>query len=365
MRIKSYFANSVTEAMNRARVELGSDAMIIATNRTSGDVARLGQYEVVFGVNEMAPPLPEEVAPPSPLLAAPEGLERLRERMEELRKSVAKKREQASAARPAPIAPKVAASLIAAGFPEAAADELARVVQLRSRDEKSAATYALGEALAERVRLNSRIGCGGPGRSTVALVGPPGAGKTSMVVKLAVNYGIAMDRPTRLISTDTYRLGGSELLARYARWMEIKLDLAESAESLERLLVAGDRNELLLIDTPGYGPAHFGSAMPIAGVLSKRANVDVHLVLPSYASAATLASTVERFKPFLPSKLMFAGLDMCESIAPVLALAVASELPVSFLSVGERVPEDLEEAAVDGLAARLLPVLMEAAASAA
>ena len=50
MRIKSYFANSVTEAINRARAELGPDAMIIASNRTQEGSERLGAYEVVFGL---------------------------------------------------------------------------------------------------------------------------------------------------------------------------------------------------------------------------------------------------------------------------------------------------------------------------
>ena len=50
MRIKSYYAQTIPEAMERARVELGAEAMIIASNKTSGDTQRLGTYEVVFGV---------------------------------------------------------------------------------------------------------------------------------------------------------------------------------------------------------------------------------------------------------------------------------------------------------------------------
>jgi flagellar biosynthesis protein FlhF len=190
-------------------------------------------------------------------------------------------------------------------------------------------------------------------------------GKTSTLVKLAVTYGLATGRPTRFISTDTHRLGGSELLTRYARWMGVKVELPGSIDALERVMGTGDRNELVLIDTAGLSRANLASAMPLAGFLSKRAGVDVHLVAPAYASAHALASIAAQFKPFLPSKLLFTGVDMAESVAPVLALAIAGDLPVSFLGTGDQVPEDLEEAVAAKLAARLLPALMEAAAPAA
>ena len=364
MRIKSYFANSVTEAINRARTELGPEAMIIASNRASEDAERPGAYEVVFGVANAG--TGAEAESTAEAHTTPEGLERLRERMEELRKSVSKKREQAAASRFAPFGPKVAASLLKAGFPEAVAEDMGRALQVRSRGDKQAAPAdPLAAALSERLRFSPRFGSGNQGRSIVALVGSPGVGKTSTLVKLGVTYGLASGRPIRFISTDVNRLGGTDLLCRYARWMGVTVDLPRSLEALEQCLEGGQRNELVLLDTPGYSRANFQSALPLAGLLSKRAGIDVHLVLPAFASPADLASTVTRFKPFLPSKVIFTSVDLCESIAPALALAIAEEMPLSFLGTGDQVPEDLEEAGSAKLAARLLPVLMEAAASAA
>ena len=105
--------------------------------------------------------------------------------------------------------------------------------------------------------------------------------------------------------------------------------------------------------------------MPLAGFLSKRAGVDVHLVLPAYASARDLASLAAQFKPFMASKLLFTCLDMAETPVPAMALAMAAETAVSFLGTGVEVPEDIEEATAGQFAARLLPMLLEAAASAA
>jgi flagellar biosynthesis protein FlhF len=285
--------------------------------------------------------------------------------MEELRKSVSRKREQASAGRGLPLSPKIAATLLEAGFPQTVADDLARAMQIRSRDDKETIAGALETGLSERIRVSPRLGSEGPGRSIVAVVGPPGSGKTTTLVKLAATYGLATNRPTRFLSTDTYRLGGTDLLSKYARWMGVRVDMPASLEAVERSLGAGDRNELLLIDTAGYSRANIAAGLPLAGLLSKRAGIDVHLVLPAYAAASELASLLARFRPFVPSKLLFTGVDTCESIAPALALAIAADMPLSFLGIGDQAPEDLEEASAATLAARLLPVLMEAAASAA
>ncbi|MGH9582306.1 MAG: hypothetical protein ACRD4O_05170, partial [Bryobacteraceae bacterium] len=51
MRIKSYFADSVQDAMERARAELGSEAMLVHSRKTDSELRHLGAYEVVFGIS--------------------------------------------------------------------------------------------------------------------------------------------------------------------------------------------------------------------------------------------------------------------------------------------------------------------------
>jgi flagellar biosynthesis protein FlhF len=360
--------------MDRARVELGDDAMIIASNRTSGDTQRLGTYEVVFGVVDPAsaagkPVLaPRPAASPQPQPAA--GLVRLKDRMEDLRKSVSSKREQISAAKatsPAKAinAAKIASILVQTGFPNALADEIASAAQPRLRDKKQDILAGIRAEISSRVQVSPRLGTLGQPRSIVALIGPPGVGKTTTIAKLAVKYGLAASRPTRLISTDTFRIGGTDLLRKYADAMGLPLETPVSTNALERRLEYEDRNELVLIDTPGFRPNDSETSGALASLLSKRADVDIHLLLPAYASATDLNGMAIRFKTFLPSKLVFTGIDQCLSGASMLAYAIDSGLPVSFVGCGQAVPEDLEEASSSTLMSRLLPGLMEAAASAA
>ena len=145
MKIKSYYAQTIPEAMERARVELGDDAMIIASNRTAGDTQRLGTYEVVFGVTDQGSGAEKPALAPRPATSTPPqataGLERLKERMEDLRKSVSNKREQISAAKATSSAKtanaaRIASVLVQTGFPRALADEIAATAQRRLRDKK-------------------------------------------------------------------------------------------------------------------------------------------------------------------------------------------------------------------------------------
>jgi flagellar biosynthesis protein FlhF len=357
--------------MERARVELGEDAMIIASNRTSGDIQRLGTYEVVVGVvDQSTTPAKPALTPKSAPAAPPQptaALERLKERMEDLRKSVSSKREQISTAKAASSA-KIASVLLQTGFPESIADEIADAAQSRLHGKKPDMLAAVRAEIASRVPVSPRLGMAGQSRSIVALVGPPGVGKTTTIAKLAVKYGMVASRRVRLISTDTFRMGGTDLLRKYADAMDLPLETPASASALERSLLPGDRpgdrNELLLIDTPGFR-AGDSEITALVSLLSKRADIDIHLLLPAYASVNDLNAMASRFKAFLPSKLIFTGLDQCASGASMLAYSMESGLPVSFTGCGQEVPEDLEEASPAVLMSRLLPGLMDAAASAA
>ena len=384
MKIKSYFAKTINEAMDRARVELGSEAMIIASNRTSGDAQRLGVYEVVFGIDDdrkvpevsirkpvfpavsatklVTPPLPSPT-PPKASLEPAEGLERLKARMEDLRKSVSKKREKVSQAK-LPLSARVASVLTQSGFPRQIAEEFAAGMPSSSRDDRADIVGAVRSQLSASLRVAPRLGSSAGSRSTVAIVGPPGVGKTSSIVKLAIKYGIAAGRPTRLISTDTHRFAGTELLRRYAEAMDIRFDAPTTTDALDRALTSEGRNALVLIDTEGFGSVCERGA-GLATFLAGRSDIEVHLALPSFASHEDLSTIASRFKPFLPSKLILTGFDMCSNVGPMLSYVLGTESAVSFLGTGREIPEDIEEASANALTTRLLPSLVAAAANAA
>ena len=81
----------------------------------------------------------------------------------------------------------------------------------------------------------------------------------------------------------------------------------------------------------------------------RRADVDTHLVLPASMRAADLRRAAEQYAVFEPRKLLFTRMDETETCGPILSLSARMGKPVSFLSRGQRIPEDLEPASTDTL----------------
>jgi flagellar biosynthesis GTPase FlhF len=187
------------------------------------------------------------------------------------------------------------------------------------------------------------------GRSIIALVGPSGSGKTTTIVKLAIQYGLTARRPSLIVSTDTYRVGASEQLRLYAAAIGVAFEVADTPIALRQVLEEHGNKHLILIDTPGLAPADMDANSDMARFLSHHPEIDVHLVLPATARAASLAKVTKRFAAFGASKVIVSKIDEAENCGAAVGEAILSSLPVSFVTTGQQVPDDLVPADKDHL----------------
>ena len=214
--------------------------------------------------------------------------------------------------------------------------------------------------LASLLAIDDGLGRPGERLKVTALVGPPGAGKTAAIIKLAVGQGLGRGRRVELLSLGGDRIGGDATLGAHAELLGIPLTTLEDAgqlvPALDRIeaLAPGERPDLVLIDTPGYDDNDWAAARSLAAVLQARRLADVHLVLSLASKPADLRRAVERFSIFGPDKLLFARLDETATYGSVLNEAARTGLAVSFLSTGRRIPEDLTPATHAYLAELLL-----------
>ena len=366
MRIKSYFARSVEEAVSLARQEMGPEAMLVNSRRTGPETRHRGEYEVVFALTDSPANDAAEAAGSSAAANPPDRLSHevaeLRKQLESMRRTLT----QTAASSPSwsPESSSALATLTANDVAPELAREIVQAAEVRGsrwRPGTKAVPVldtvefhrALAEELRSRVTVQPSLGRG-PQPAVVALVGPPGAGKTTTLVKLVVNYGLAGRRPVALLTTDTYRVAAAEQLRAYASILGVAFQVVETVGALAQSLAEHSHKDLVLIDTPGLGPVDLDHGMDLARFLSTRNDIDTQLVLSASLKPADLARVIDAYEIFRPQRLIFTRLDETSSTGPIFSETVRTGKPLSFFANGQRIPEDLMEASREWLVDQLL-----------
>jgi flagellar biosynthesis protein FlhF len=373
MRIKSYFAGSIEEAMEKARRELGPDAMLMNSKKTEIELRSLGAYEVVFALPpevlrsqeiELARSSPSAVLPacPSPESQGSSDLQRelaeLRKQIETVKRSVDRRPQTVattlSSAQVSTVcrdASDIVSRLMGDDFSEVFALEIAAAVEgdlNRKVSAKLEPNDAIVAEFARRIQLKPNLGAAVSDARVVFLIGGPAVGKTTTLAKLALRHRLHAKLPVQLLSLDTLRIGGWEQLASYARIAGLPFDALHTPAALDQAFAEHRHNKLLLIDTPALGSVVEPPSRSFAAWLTEhRSSVEVHLVLSAAVQTRINLSAIERSKMFAPTKLIFTHMDEAETPGPVLESASRAGLPVSFLANGQQVPEDLEEASLE------------------
>lgn len=379
MRLKSYFATSVEAALQRARTELGGDAMLLDSRPAHPEARHLGAYEVVFALAESEPEPPrqssrtaaEPAAPGAATPAAPQGqlqqdLQQLRRELQRLTQTVSRSGSISlgtSRVLADPSVSPVYAEMMAGDcLPDVAQEVLGAC--LGSAPEKGLRTSALRqrvrEELARRVPVAPELGRQSPRARTagkrIAVAGPAGSGKTTALVKMALDYGVRSRKPVQILSLDTMRIGAAEQLRGYCSVLGVGFSLLESFEELPAALEEYRQKHWIFVDTPGMGWREQDLIAPLGAVLQRCPDLDVHLVLPATTRSADLRDQVARWAPAEPDKLLFTHVDETGALAGAVSVAIATRVPVSFLSTGQRVPEDFEPASAERLVTMALPI---------
>jgi flagellar biosynthesis protein FlhF len=177
-----------------------------------------------------------------------------------------------------------------------------------------------------------------------AFVGPTGVGKTTTIAKLATHYALGDKRKVALVTLDTYRIAAVEQLRLFAKIIGLPVDIILTADELEQALVRHRDKEIVLIDTAGRSQRDALQMAELAACFTENQHIGVHLVLSSTASMPNLNDTVARFKPLGLTSLVFTKLDEGTVFGPLLSTALNAQLPMSYFTTGQRVPEDIEVA---------------------
>lgn len=299
MRLKSYNAATMAEAMRMVREELGDDAIIVSTQRASD-----GQ-----GVRITA--ALEDPSDDDDIDRALTGRNTT------------------------PFAEKVREALAYHGTPQRLIEKM---VQAAMTVEVGSPTMACATALEDHFDFAPLPERKAP--RPFMLVGPPGTGKTITCAKLAARARLA-GRPVGVITADTIRAGAVEQLAAFTGILEIELKQVRGADGLGNAVAEMmGKYDLVFIDSPGLNPFSQHD-MDFLKTLVNAADVEPILVLAAGGDAAEAADIGEAFGASGATRLLATRLDMTRRLGAILSAADAGQLMFSEVSLNPHVATGL------------------------
>lgn len=241
-------------------------------------------------------------------------------------------------------------------------DQLARELICRVKQEVLPHELRDGDRVRRRLQqmVEEQIHCGSPivpvsgQRKIVGLIGPTGVGKTTTIAKLAANFRIRDGIRMGLVTVDTYRIAAVEQLRTYAEIIDLPMKVVTSPREMRRAIDELVGLDLILIDTAGRSPRDELKLQELRSLFAEAQVDEVHLVLSLTASARNLLHTAQRFMSAMPTSLILTKLDEAAGLGGLLSLSRETELPLSYVTTGQAVPDDIEPAEVARLAQLLL-----------
>ena len=375
MKIKRYFAEDMRQAIRKVREAQGPDAVILSNRRVDGGVevvAAMDYDESMLWQEERAPAAGNDdrnaagaapaAAPDRPADGgAPAAVEWAQD------PSITALRDEVSSIKDMLQSQLAAlawgdlgrrrphrAALLRRLLQLDLAPALARRVAVETGDEGGDAARQWKRALAlvaQRIPT-SRDGLLERG-GVAALIGPTGVGKTTTVAKLAARFALA-NGPDQvgLITMDTHRVGAAEQLRSYGRLMGIPVRVARGRDELAAAVDDLYERRLVLIDTAGMGQRDVRVREQVVAGLAGLEMIQGYLVLSAASQLAALEESVAAFGGAGPEGCILTKLDEAVSLGPVISTVAAHQLPVAYLSDGQRVPEDLQAARAHNLVTR-------------
>lgn len=178
----------------------------------------------------------------------------------------------------------------------------------------------------------------------IALVGPTGVGKTTTIAKLAAIHKLIHKQNVALISADTYRIGAIEQLRTFAAIADIPMEVVYKPADMKAALATFEDKDVVFIDTVGRSQRVKKEIAELAKFVSAAHPHEVHLVLSASTSNRALGEVVENFRCVAPNRIIFTKLDEAVAFGQMLNVAHNYDLPISYITAGQNVPDDIKMA---------------------
>ena len=178
----------------------------------------------------------------------------------------------------------------------------------------------------------------------IAFIGATGVGKTTTLAKLAVRWMLRHGpRDLALVAADGVRLGAQDQMQSLGHLLGVPVYVPDNFASLPALL-GSLKQRFILIDTPGSSVRDGQLSARLAVLSNCASQLQTALVLAASTQAGSLEESIKRFSPANPCCCLLTKIDEAASLGGALSALIKARIPVSYISEGQRVPEDLRPA---------------------
>lgn len=322
MRLRSFHGSTLADAMNQVRAALGEEAIIVATRDDDA-----GGVRVTAALDESEPK-----RKPAPEAAAPLTINYGHDVIEVIAEHLARHN----------VAPALAEKILSTATHFAEHDIL----------------IALGAAMDKHFKFAPLFDS--TALRPVCLVGPPGAGKTLTIAKLAAARVLAK-KNVGVMTTDLTRAGAVEQLSAYTKLLKIKLIEVEDAPALKDAIATSPGHDLILVDSSGRNPFSKADMLDLKKLVMA-SDVEPVLVMPAGMDGLEAADMARAFMEAGARKILITKLDMTRRLGSLFNLAHETGLALSEMSNSPRATDSLQGINPVTWAQLLLPKDLVAAA---
>lgn len=173
----------------------------------------------------------------------------------------------------------------------------------------------------------------------IVLIGAPGSGKTLTIAKMATAARMK-NQPVTVITTDLVRAGGVDQLAAITNVLKINLLEIEEAQAAADTIAAQSAKNLVLVDTAGCNPFDPSEREELYNLISK-IDGDIALALPCGLDTEDGIELAQAFRQLGATQLLLTRADIARRFGSTLNIAGASGLPLASLSQSPNVTAPL------------------------